>query len=122
MDDALVVGQELVIAGGHAPELLQLVEEPLGQVPFPVKHFVVGVGCLAVGPGRDDGFGSRVVYGPTQVVGVVSFVGDHGFRLKAVHQLVAARDVVALARPEQQAHRVAQRVGGCVDLGAQAAA
>ncbi len=34
----------------------------------------------------------------------ISFVGDYGVGLEAVQQLVAARDIVALARPEQQAH------------------
>ena len=110
------------MASGYAPELLQLVEEPLDAVAFPVERLVVVTRRLAVRPGRDDGFGSRVVYDPTQVVGIVSFVGDHGFRLEAVDQLAAACDVVALARPEQQANRVAKRVGGCMDFGAQAAA
>jgi len=34
----------------------------------------------------------------------ISFAGDHGSGLEVVQQLVAARDIVALARPEQQAH------------------
>ena len=82
----------------------------------------MGVEELAVGPGRDDGFSPRVVYGFAEMVGVVSFVGNHGFRPEAIHQPMAARDVVALAWPEQQPHRVAGRVGGRVNLGAQAAA
>jgi len=61
------------------------------------------------------------VYGVAQVAGVVSLVGDHGIWFEAVQQFVAARHVVALSRPEQQAHRVAQRVGGRVYLCAQAA-
>ena len=122
LDEASVVGQELVVAGGHAPELLQLVEEPLGEVALPVERLVMVAWRFAVGPGRDDSLGSHVAYGIPQVVSVVSLVGDHGTGLEAVQQFVAARDVMALPRPEQQAHRVAQRVGGGVYLGAQAAA
>ena len=69
---------------------------------------------FGVRPGWDDSLGSQIAYGVPQVVGVVSLVGDHGIWLEAVQQFVAAGDVMALPRPEQQAHRVAQRVGGCV--------
>ena len=41
LDEALVVGQEFVVAGGDTPELLQLVEEPLDQVPLFVQGLVV---------------------------------------------------------------------------------
>ena len=60
--------------------------------------------------------------GLMQVACVVSLVGDHGLWPETLNQLVAARDVVALPWPEQQAHGVAERVGGGVQLGAQAAA
>ena len=117
---ASVVGQEHVVAGGTRLNL-QLVEEPLGEVAL-VERLVMVAWRFAVGPGRDDSLGSHVAYGIPQVVSVVSLVGDHGTGLEAVQQFVAARDVMALPRPEQQAHRVAQRVGGGVYLGAQAAA
>ena len=38
---AFVVGQELVVAGGDAPELFQLVEEPLNKVALLVEGLVV---------------------------------------------------------------------------------
>ena len=56
-----------------------------------------------------------------QVLSVASLVGDHRFGPEALDQLMAARDVVALPWPKQQAHRVAERVGGGVQLGTQAA-
>lgn len=60
LDEAHVVCQELVIAGGYAPELIQLIEEPLDEVALPVERAVVGVRRFAVGPGRDDGLGPGV--------------------------------------------------------------
>ena len=57
-----------------------------------------------------------------QVVRVVSLVGDHGLWSDPLNQVAAARDIVALPWPEQQTHGVAERVGGGVQLGAQAAA
>ncbi len=97
LNEAFVVGQELVVAGGHATELLPLADEPLSQVALPETP-CCRRGRLAVGPGRHDGLGPYVAYGVAQRVGVVSLVGDHGIRLEAVNQFVAARDIVALAR------------------------
>jgi hypothetical protein len=56
------------------------------------------------------------------VIGVITLVGDDGFGLKAFDEIVRLGDVVALAWPEQQADRIAERVGRGVDFGAQAAA
>src|SRR5208283_149593 len=36
-----IIGEELVVSGGDAPELLQLVEETLDEVAFFVEHLVV---------------------------------------------------------------------------------
>jgi len=41
LHEAFVVGQEFVVAGGDASELLQLVEEPLDRVAFFVEGFVI---------------------------------------------------------------------------------
>jgi hypothetical protein len=41
---------------------------------------------------------------------------------QALYQFVREGDVVALSRRSDQAHRIAQRVAGCVDFCAQAAA
>ena len=52
------------------------------------------------------------------MIGVITLVGDDGVGLKAFDQVVRLGDVVALAWPEQQADRVAERVGRGMDLGA----
>ncbi len=60
--------------------------------------------------------------GGAEVVGVVAFVGEDMLGLEAIDQLGGATDVALLTRPAQQTYRIAQPVGGGVDLGAQAAA
>ena len=57
-----------------------------------------------------------------QMIGVVAFVGDCEVGGEAFDQLVREGDVVALAWRADQAHRVAKRIAGGVDFGAQAAA
>jgi len=50
LDEAPVVGQELVVTGCDTP-LLQLVEERLDRVGLPVEGLVIAAWCLVVGPG-----------------------------------------------------------------------
>src|SRR4029077_10157266 len=71
--------------------------------------------------GRHDdlaaGFGDLLA----KVVGVVALVSDGGFCGDPIDQRVRKGDVVALAGGADQSHRVAQRIAGHMDLGAQAA-
>lgn len=117
-----MVDQELVVPSCDTAELLQLAKEAFDRIAFLVEGPVVRPSLLSVRCGRDERFCSGVADGLVQVVGVASFVGDHDFRLEASDQLVAAGGIVALTWPEQQTHRVAERVRGRVNLGAQAAA
>ena len=56
------------------------------------------------------------------MIGIISLVGDSGFGVDAVDQVVGKGDVVALAGRTDQADGQAKRLGGGVDFGAQAAA
>jgi len=60
LDEAFVVGRELVAAGGDAADLLQPAGEALDKVAFLVEDLVVRAWLCAVRPGRDDRFCSRV--------------------------------------------------------------
>ena len=75
----------------------------------------------AVRFGWDDHLSASVADRLMQRLGVVALVGDHRPRPQTRDQRLAAGDILALAWPEQQAHRVAQRVSGSMHLGAQAA-
>lgn len=57
-----------------------------------------------------------------QMVGVISLVGDGGLGIDAVDQVMGERDVVALAGRADETDGEPERLGGGVDLGAQAAA
>ncbi len=53
-----------------------------------------------------------------QVVSIAALVGDHHPGSEAFDQLASLDHVLLLSRPEQQAHRVTERIGGSVDFGA----
>ncbi len=113
-----VVGEEFVISRGDAPELLQFVEETLDEIALFVERLVVGERRAAVGFWRNDRLRGAFEDSLAQVIGVITLVGDDGVGLKAFDQVVRLGDVVSLAWPEQQADRVAERVGRGVDFGA----
>lgn len=56
------------------------------------------------------------------MVGVISLVGDGGIGVDAINQVMGEGDVVALAGRADQADWQPERLGGGMDLGAQAAA
>ena len=102
--------------------MLELVEEALDEVAFPVERLVGGVWPAAVTARRDDGLGPGLQDGVVEVVGVIGAVGDDGVGRQAIDQVVGAGDVVLLPRSRQQPCRIAEGVGCGVQLGAQAAA
>jgi hypothetical protein len=55
------------------------------------------------------------------MVGIISFVGQHAADIDAVDKVLSKRSVIALAGTYDQADRDAERFGGGLDFGAQAA-
>ena len=55
------------------------------------------------------------------MIGVIALVADRSFRIEATDKLMCEGDVVTLPRRTDQAKRIAERVTGGVDLGAQTA-
>ena len=55
------------------------------------------------------------------MIGVVALVADRSARIEAIDKLMCEDNVVSLPRRADQAKRIAERVTGGVDLGAQAA-
>ena len=114
---------ELVVAGGDAPELLQLVEEALDLVAVAVERLAPAEALLAVrcvGNVRDRAL--RADQRPN-AVGVVALVGDDdGTPLETLEQRLRAGGVVVLSRRDQQPDRPALRVDARVDLRGEASA
>src|SRR3954447_2260326 len=120
-------GQEascgLVIAGGDGPELLELGEEVLDQMPGLVEVFVKGARCLAAFARWDD----RCLAGVSQrlehaLVGIERFIGDECLGLKRGQQGIGSSQIVLLTAGEMKAGRIAERIDGGVNFGAQPSA
>ncbi len=111
-----------VVACGDAAEEFEFGEEVLDQVPCFVEFFVVFALDLSVCLGRDDGLFSGLSEGfEHPLVGVEALVGDDrvGFELRQQH--IGSIQIAGLTFGEVEAERVAERVHGGVNLGAQAA-
>ena len=119
-------GQEascgLVVAGGNGPELLELGEEVLDQMPGLVEVLVEGARCLAGLARGDDGrlagFSERLEHA---LVGIERLVGDERLGLKLWEQGIGSGQIVRLTAGEMKAGRIAERIDGGVDLGGQPA-
>src|SRR4051795_11823956 len=104
-------GQEascgLVVAGGDGPELLELGEEVLDQVPGLVEVFVKGARCLAGLARWDDGclagLGQRLAHALVRIEG---FVGDERLGLKLREQRIRSSQVMRLTAGEMEADRI----------------
>ncbi len=112
----------LVVSGGNGPELLELGEEVLDQMPGLVEVFVKGARCLAGFPRWDDrrltGFSQRLEH---PLVGIERFVGNERLGLKLRQQGIRSGQIVLLTAGEMKANRMAKRIHQGVDLGGQPA-
>src|SRR5215210_1867918 len=122
MDGGGVAGIGLVVAGGDAPELLQLGEGVLDQVA-PAVHVAVEVeAAFAAGLGRDHRRGAAGVELRPEPVHVERLVAEQRAEGHAFDQRRHADGVVPLAGQQHEAHEVAQRIDQSDELGGQAAA
>ena len=119
-------GQEascgLVVAGGNGPELLELGEEVLDQMPGLVEVLVKGARCLAGFARWDD----RRLAGVSErrehpLVGIEGLVGNEGVRFQPGQQGIGSGQIVLLATAEMKTNRIAERIHQRVDLGGQPA-
>ena len=119
-------GQEasrgLVVAGGNGPELLELGEEVLDQVPGLVEVCVEGTRRLPGFPRWDDrrlaGLGQRPEHA---LVCIERLVGNERLGLKRGQQGIGSSQIVLLTASEMKADRIAERIHQRVDLGGQSA-
>lgn len=118
-DEAHEVGEELVVLGCDASELLELVEEAFDAIALLVEGAVIAVLVSALRHGRDDRDG--IEDGIVQSVGIVGTVGQHMVGLQAVDQGLGLADVAALSGRADKTHSVAERFDGGMELGGQAA-
>jgi hypothetical protein len=122
MDAGQEASRGLVVARGNGPELLELGEEVLDQVPGLVELFVKGARCLAGLARWDDrhlaGFSQRREH---PLVGIERFIGNERLGLKRGQQGIGSGQIVLLTAGEMKADRIAERIHQGVDLGGQPA-
>jgi len=109
-----------VVACGDASEEFEFGEEVFDQVAGFVEFFIVFSLHLSVRFGRNDGLFSSLLQGlEYPLVGVEAFVRHHrvGFQLR--QQDICPVQITGLALGEMEAKRVAERIDGGVDFGAQ---
>lgn len=111
---------ELVVSGGDAPEMLELVEEALDEVALAVDGVVDRTLSLAIPLGWDVRPGAVLGDEIQDGLGVITSIGNRvGGRLQAFEQVGHGGLVGGLARGEQQFERQAVGIDHGVDLGAQ---
>ena len=77
MDGAEEVAGSLIVAGGNAAILLELVKELLDQVPRPIQMLVIVTRLFAAAFGRNhDAFACLLQGIDDALLGIVSSVGD----------------------------------------------
>jgi hypothetical protein len=101
--------------------VFEFVEEPLNQIALFVEFRVEVMRPQASRPGWDDRLGTQIKDRIVEMLSVVSAVGNDKAAGDAVDQRGAIQDLAAMPGACNQARRIAQGVGGDVQLGAQAA-
>ena len=111
-----------VVACGDASEAFEFGEEVLDQVPRFVEFLVVFALHLSVRFRWNDGlFSSLLQRFEHSFVSVKSLVGDHCVGLQLRQQDLCSVQLTGLALGKMETERVAERIDGGVDLGAQPA-
>ena len=120
MDGSEEVARGFVVAGGDCTILFEFAEEILDQVACGIKLLVVVARIFAGAFGWDDrclaGLRERLNHAG---IGIESLIGDHSVRADLGKQRIGAFQIMSLAGGEMEASRIAERIDGGVDLGAQ---
>jgi hypothetical protein len=102
VEDGEVAGGGLVVARGHSPAALEVVEEALDSVAESVKAAIEARPLLATGVRMNDGFDAEDVRALPDVVGVVAGVGDYRLAFDVEEEFLGDGGFVLLPRRELQ--------------------
>ena len=111
-----------VVRCRDAPELLEPLEAVLDEMSPFVHLGVVRNGGFAVRLGRYDGNRTALVQLGAQLIIVEGFVGDKRLQVDILDQRLGTDAVMALARQEHEASKIAERIDERHNLGRQPAA
>ena len=96
--------------------MFQLIEHALDQVPLFVQGDIILPGHVPVGFRRNDGDGSSVLHRCNDVIGIVSFIRQHGLSRMALQQRKGLLAIGSLTAGQEKAQRIAPSVAGGMDF------
>src|SRR5580692_8674028 len=111
-----------LVACGHSTELFEVAEEIFDEMAPAVHMIVARDGLGAIGFWRNDRHGAAFVQRGAQPIGVEGFVGKQRVEVDILDQGLDADTVMTLARHQDEAHQVTQRIDQRHDFGCQTAA
>lgn len=117
-DEIHEVGEQFVVARGDVAEVFEFVEEPLDQVALLVEVPIAGMRPAAIMSRRNDRHGTGSEDDVVEMFGIVGPIGDDGTAGQPLDQCRAEQHLAAMARAGNEADRIAEAVGGGVELGA----
>ena len=122
MDHRGEAGIGFLVACGHSTELFEVSEEIFDQMApaIPMKVAVDDLGPIRFW--RDDSDGAAFVQRGAQPIDIEGYVGQQRVEVDILDQWLDADTVMTLARHQDEAHKIAQRIDQRHDLGCQAAA
>jgi len=123
LDESHKGGAELVVAGGDAPELFELIEEALDIVALAVECLLPTKALFATDHVGNVGDCAAILDVASQAIGVVCLVGDDdGTAGKIGQEWFSARQIMRLSGRNQELERPALAIDPRVDFRGEPAA
>lgn len=100
--------------------MLDLTEEALDQIAVFIDDGVKAAPCGGSGSARNDGFCTSCGDGIHGALAVITFVSQNMARFQPVEERLNLGNVIAFSARQDEANGIAKRIGGSMNLGAQA--
>jgi hypothetical protein len=100
--------------------VFDLTEEAFDQIAIFVNRCIKAAPCGSGGPARHDGFCASGGDGIHGALAIITFVGQNMTCLQSFKQRFDLGDIVAFTTGQDEPNRITQRIGGSMNLGAQA--
>jgi hypothetical protein len=121
IQEASVISCEFIVSCVAAAEVFDLAEEALDQVAVLVDCGIEARPTGGCGSTRDNRLRSRCCDGVHGALAIVAFVSQHMARRQTFEQPLDLGGVIAFPAGQNEADGIAERIGGGMNLGAQAA-
>ena len=119
--EAEEVGEQLVIACCDPAEVFEFAEEALDQIALLVEFDIIMMRPSPLRPWRNDWLCTLIEDGVVEMLGIISTVGNNKAAGDAIDERGAVDHLTAMTGTCDQPGRVAECIGGHMQLGGQAA-